>query len=40
MDTGKLLLADIQQRATMTGAMRSVSADGGRVDDQTEKKLF
>lgn len=34
------MLVDLQNRVTVTGAMRSVSADGGRVDDQTEKNCF
>lgn len=34
------MLVELQRRATVTGAMRSVSADGGRVDDQTEKNCF
>lgn len=40
MDKGKSWSVDLQKHGTMTGAMRSVSADGGQVDDQTEKKLF
>lgn len=35
-----LLLVDLQKHTTVAGAMRSVSADGGRVDDQTEKNCF